>query len=257
MLIGAFTKLQPREHKASDEIEEEDQAEVLLGPQLEVEDQAEVLLGPQLEEEEKVGSKGEDPILFDSEDEEPPGERGEDKEKLAEKKAPPLSGAPGSTEDVSWDAAKEEGEKISEDEGCEEREDPKIETIRVGVPIAGKTKEDVLSGVADLYLKLRIEGHYVHTVHTDQGREFVNRDLKAWLRARGIVHSTNSGEDPKANGRAERAVGEAKSRVRRLLHSAGMSVGWWPVALRFAMETDRLKRRGDSLRRIPGFGGGN
>ena len=87
-----------------------------------------------------------------------------------------------------------------------------------------------------------------------QGREFVNRDLKAWLRARGIVHSTNSGEDPKANGRAERAVGEAKSRVRRLLHSAGMSVSWWPVALRFAMETDRLKRKGDSLRRIPGFG---
>ena len=245
MLIGAFTKLQPREHKASDEIEEEDQAEELLVPQLEVEDE---------EEEEKVGSKGEDPILFDSEDEELLEERGEDKEELAEKKAPPLSDAPGSTEDVSWDVAKEEGEKIAEDEGCEEREDPKIETIRVGVPIAGKTKEDVLSGVADLYLKLRIEGHYVHTVHTDQGREFVNRDLKAWLRARGIVHSTNSGEDPKANGRAERAVGEAKSRVRRLLHSAGMSVGWWPVALRFAMETDRLKRRGDSLRRIPGFG---
>ena len=46
MLIGAFTKLQPREHKASDEIEEEDQAEELLVPQLEVEDE---------EEEEKGG----------------------------------------------------------------------------------------------------------------------------------------------------------------------------------------------------------
>ena len=34
----------------------------------------------------KVGSKGEDPILFDSEDEELLEERGEDKEELAEKK---------------------------------------------------------------------------------------------------------------------------------------------------------------------------
>ena len=55
---------------------------------------------------------------------------------------------------MSWDVAKEEGEKIAEDEGCEEREDPKIETIRVGVPIAGKTKEDVLSGVAGSILEV-------------------------------------------------------------------------------------------------------
>ena len=245
MLIGAFTKLQPREDKTSDDVEEKEEAEELSVPQLEVVEE---------EQEEKEGSRGDDLVLFDQEEEEPQEEDGKDEERVEEEKSPPPSGAPGSTEDVSWDAAKEEGEKIPEDGEGEERMTPRIETIRLGVPITGKTKEEVLSAVADIYLKLRVDGHYVHTIHTDQGREFVNRDLKAWMRARGIVHSTNSGEDPKANGRAERAVGEVKSRVRRLLHAAGMSVSWWPCALRFAMEVDRLKRRGNNLKRIPGFG---
>ena len=82
----------------------------------------------------------------------------------------------------------------------EERQDPEIETLKLGVPLTGKTKEEVLSGIIDLYLKLRMDGYMVHTIHTDQGREFVNRDSKSWMRSRGIIHSTNSGEDPKANG---------------------------------------------------------
>ena len=235
MLIGAYTKLGPKEDRRVEEKEEEVPEEELV-PLLEVIDDDDA------EEEEK----NEDEVEID-------WDLGEDREEK-EGNQPPSSGALGSTEDVSRDAAKREVENPTEVEEREEREDPKIETIRVGVPISGKTKEEVLSAIADIYLKLRIDGHYVHTIHTDQGREFVNRDLKAWMRARGIVHSTNSGEDPKANGRAERSVGESKSRVRRLLHAAGMTVDWWPFALRFAMETDRLKRRGDSLRRIPGFG---
>ena len=112
-----------------------------------------------------------------------------------------------------------------EEKKVEERQDPEIETLKLGVPLTGKTKEEVLSGIIDLYLKLRMDGYMVHTIHTDQGREFVNRDSKSWMRSRGIIHSTNSGEDPKANGRAERMVGEVKS----------------------------LMRRGESMKRIPAF----
>lgn len=123
----------------------------------------------------------------------------------------------------------------------EEREDPKVEVIRVGIPIEAKTREAVLEGLAELYLQLRTDGFPIHTLHTDQGREFCNKRVKSWLRSRGIAHSTNSGEDPKGNGRVERAVGEVKSQVRRVLHAAQMEVKWWPMALRHVMECQRTR----------------
>jgi len=33
-----------------------------------------------------------------------------------------------------------------------------------------------------------------------------------------------------------------------------MEVSWWPMALRFAMETERMRRRNDSMKSVPGFG---
>eukprot|EP00438_Fugacium_kawagutii_P029112 Skav233709 [mRNA] locus=scaffold2120:28636:35173:- [translate_table: standard] len=135
----------------------------------------------------------------------------------------------------------------------EERKDPKFEVMKIGIPIRGKTKEAVLEGAIDLYLQLMADGYPVHTIHTDRGKEFINRNFKNWTRARGITHSTNAGEDPMANGRVERAVGEVKRMIRRLLHSSGMAVEWWPMALRYLMEGARLRRR-DGDKRIPMFG---
>eukprot|EP00434_Breviolum_minutum_P018297 symbB.v1.2.016141.t1/scaffold1167.1/size134246/1 len=114
----------------------------------------------------------------------------------------------GVEEDWEMVGCEEEVVEVEDEENkkVEERQDPEIETLKLGVPLTGKTKEEVLSGIIDLYLKLRMDGYMVHTIHTDQeGREFVNRDSKSWMRSRGIIHSTNSGEDPKANGRAERS----------------------------------------------------
>ena len=37
----------------------------------------------------------------------------------------------------------------------------------------------------------------------------------------------------------EKAVGE-KKRLRRMLHGAGLGSEWWPMALGYAMETDRM-----------------
>ena len=130
---------------------------------------------------------------------------------------------------------------------------PKIEVLKVGVPIKGKTKDAVLEGTIDLILQLRAEGFPIHTVHTDRGREFVNKKFKSWLRCRGITHSTNGGEDPRANGRVERAVGEIKRMVRRLLHGSGLDPKWWPLGLRYLMESLRMRRK-DPKVKIPAFG---
>ena len=93
----------------------------------------------------------------------------------------------------------DESEETKEDEkeGEEERVEPDIEVIRVGIPLLRKTKEAVLEGIAELYLQLRTEGFPIHAVHSDRGREFVNGRVKSWMRSRCLVHTTNSGEDPK------------------------------------------------------------
>ena len=41
----------------------------------------------------------------------------------------------------------------------EQREDPEIETLKLGVPKIGKTKEEVLGGIIDRYLQLRMDGY--------------------------------------------------------------------------------------------------
>ena len=153
-------------------------------------------------EEIRPGEEEELPAIEDE-----AGEAGEEPEEIQEGEEERL-GAPVA------DALQELGEV----------EEPKIEVIRVGVPVKGKTKEAVLSGVIDIYLQLKADGFPVHTIHTDRGREFCNQKFKAWMRNRGVLHSTNAGEDPQANGRAERAVQEVKRMVRRLLHSSEMEV---------------------------------
>lgn len=147
----------------------------------------------------------------------------------------------------------EDEEKKDEEEKIEGRVDPDIRVLKIGIPLAAKTKEAVLDGMIDLYIQLRTEGYPISTIHTDKGREFVNGKVRSWMRSRGILHSTNSGEDPKGNGRAERIVGEVKSRVRRVLHASGMSVVWWPMALRYVMEMERKKRMGEKVK-TPEFG---
>ena len=72
------------------------------------------------------------------------------------------------------------------------------------------------------------------------------------MKSRSVIHSTTGGEDPMANGRVEKAVGETKKRLRRMLHGAQMGSEWWPMALRYMTETDRMARRGD-LKNIPAF----
>ena len=154
-------------------------------------------------------------------------------------------------EDVSEAEEPDEPEGGAEVDG--ERREPHVQVIHVGVPLKGKSKEDVLGGMIEIYLQLRVDGFPVHTIHTDRGREFTNQRARNWMRSRMIVHSTNGGEDPRANGRAERAVGLIKGKVRRVLHASGMEVKWWPMALRYLMESERIRRR-DEERRIPQFG---
>ena len=166
---------------------------------------------------------------------------------IADPKGAPEEDLPVEADDGLAD--REEHLHLPEDrqEGEEAKVEPRVEVLRVGLPISGKNQEAVMEGIIELYL------HPIHTIHSDRGREFTNQKLRSWMRSRSIMQSTNGGEDPKANGRVEKAVGEVKRHVRRLLHAADLSAEWWPMAIRFAMESARMKRKGDE-KKIPAFG---
>ena len=161
MLIGSYTWVKPK----GDCEEEKEEVEDQKG-----EDEEE---GPILEAEEKEKEDLEDELLEEDVDEENMFE--EEKQEEGVKKDEGL---------------KEEQEKE------EERIEPDIQVLTIGIPIAAKTKEAVLDGMIDLYIQLRTEGYPITTIHTDRGREFVNGKVRSWMKSRGILHSTNSGEDP-------------------------------------------------------------
>ena len=47
-------------------------------------------------------------------------------------------------------------------------------------------------------------GHTLTSVHSDQGGEFLDRDLQTFFSSRGITHQTSVPHTPQQNGRAER-----------------------------------------------------
>ena len=199
-----------------------------------------------------------DPPIEVPEEEEEQWPQIEDEEE-AQAEAPEDREAP---EEIHQSEDPQEAQVLEVQEEEEERQDPqeeepppapKIEVLRVGIPLKGKGKEETLKGTIDLYLQLRSDGFPAQGIHTDGGREFVNALFKQWTLSRNILHTTNRGEDPQANGRAERAVGEIKRAVRRLLHATGMEKCWWPMALRYLMESSRIRRRNEAMK-IPMFG---
>ena len=53
-----------------------------------------------------------------------------------------------------------------------------------------------------------------------------------------------TGDDPRANGRAEVAVNSIKIQIRRVLLQAEANASWWPWATRFVNELNRASRVG-------------
>eukprot|EP00439_Symbiodinium_sp_Y106_P000023 s9351_g1.t1 len=76
-------------------------------------------------------------------------------------------------------------------------------------------------------------GYPVKVAHTDRAREAVSRAATEWMQAHLIQPSFTQGDDPKANGLAERLVG--------WLHLAAAGLGYehWPTAMALACAEHR------------------
>jgi transposase InsO family protein len=77
-------------------------------------------------------------------------------------------------------------------------------------------------------------GQSIKVLRTDRGGEYESKEFTQYLKDSGIVHERTISDTPQQNGLAERfnrtIVGAAKS----MLHTAGLSYGFWVEAVRTA-----------------------
>ena len=137
------------------------------------------------------------------------------------------------------DKQEDEEEPQEDDQEAEEREDPRLVTYRMAIPLPVKDQKEILSAIQQMYIQLRIHGYHVVRLHTELGGEFRSRSLKQWCRSRDIQLTTTAGVSSQANGRAERAIQTIKGHVRRLVGMAGMDSSMWAYACRYVHEREQ------------------
>lgn len=77
-------------------------------------------------------------------------------------------------------------------------------------------------------------GRRIKVLRTDNGTEYVNRELSKYLSDKGIVHQTSVAYTPEQNGRAERKNRYLVEMARCLLLDAGLPHRFWGEAIRTA-----------------------
>ena len=73
-------------------------------------------------------------------------------------------------------------------------------------------------------------GHRLKAVRTDRGTEYVNSELEAYFRDKGVIHNTTAPYTPEQNGVAERFNRTLMERVRAMLFDAKLGYEHWADA---------------------------
>src|SRR5947209_362323 len=74
-------------------------------------------------------------------------------------------------------------------------------------------------------------GRRVKAIRTDNGTEYVNKELTEFLQSRGIIHQTTVPYNPEQNGAAERLNRTLLERARAMLNDADLSAELWAEAI--------------------------
>ncbi|CAE7867461.1 unnamed protein product, partial [Symbiodinium necroappetens] len=202
------------------------------------------VLGKLLQPAEPQGDDGggvgpiveEDPLLDDADFADDEGELVTEAEKARRKK-----------EEAKWEALVAK-EKI---------EDVKMVEVPFFMPLSSKAAPEVLAATKEILLQVRRLGLVVKRVHTDCGREFVNKSFRAMCADRGFIRTTTGGDNFRSNGRVEALVGRAKNAVRTLLSASGLGSSSWSFAMRHyvaRIQEAVVTQLGGRYPRLPPFG---
>lgn len=92
-----------------------------------------------------------------------------------------------------------------------------------------------------------ITGNKLITFRSDNGLEFINKDLKNLFETKGIRHERSCSYTPQQNGRAERDMRTIVEAARTMLHSKNMKKHFWAEAVNCAVFT--LNRVGSNCQK--------
>lgn len=95
-----------------------------------------------------------------------------------------------------------------------------------------KHKSEVASAMKEVFTLLENQsGNRIKALRTDNGTEYVNSTITAYLKSKGILHQTTMTYTPEQNGKAERLNRTLLEKVRAMLADAGLSKRLWGEAL--------------------------
>ena len=124
------------------------------------------------------------------------------------------------------------------------------EVLRFSVPLKTRSPTGILEALQQICGEIHRLGLPVHRLHSD--REGTSEALKKWCYKHLIVPSYTQGQDPQANGLAERLVHWFKCKMRTNLSASDLPVKFWPLAAQHASQTHTLRVCG---RELPPFFG--
>ena len=104
------------------------------------------------------------------------------------------------------------------------------------IPI--KKKSDVYETVKKFLSDIKIDFPHANPTSvffTDNGREFVNKDVEKLCRERNITHLTTAPYSPSCNGIAERINRTIREYMTSTLYQSNLPKSFWPFALSHAM----------------------
>ena len=113
--------------------------------------------------------------------------------------------------------------------------------LRFVVPIKSRQGPHILAGLQEVIVECNRLGYPVKVAHTDRAKELMSKATMEWLQSKLIQPSFTQGDDPKANGLAERLVGWVKARARLHLAASGLGLERWPSAMEFACAEHRAR----------------
>jgi Integrase core domain len=95
-----------------------------------------------------------------------------------------------------------------------------------------KTKGEVASVIKSFYKLIKIQyGKEIRVLRSDNGGEFLNRELKDFFREKGIIHQTSCVNTPQQNGVTERKNRHILETTRALIIDNNVPNKFWEEAV--------------------------
>ena len=197
---------------------------------------------PSIPKDERIPDTDEAEALLRDEDGSPkpsPAAEGKAEESLLPDYASLFPEDPRIRELTSTERKRIEGENQKWESIIASCQDTSYELVELpfAVVLPAKSTHAILGGLNRFYAKLRSLGLPVYRLHSDCAQEFTHPTIRQWANHRGIHVTTTMPESKASNGRAERLVGRLKQQTRALLSHHKLPEGYWPHAVRYAVES--------------------